>query len=177
MLNKRILLTAVAVVLITVAGTLPAAHHNDPHSGSVMNYHRIDDRLVTGGHFVDDGLSEIKSEGVTVVIDLRDNPPKGQQKKLAEQGIEWINVPVEWDNPEAEDFKQFTKAMEAHQDDHVLVQCGANYRASAMTYLYRVVVEKVDEDDAAKDLYAVWTPSKESEEWVEYIDEIKASAN
>jgi hypothetical protein len=39
------------------------------------------------------------------------------------------------------------------------------------------VVEKVDEDDAAKDLYAVWTPSKESEEWVEYIDEIKASAN
>lgn len=141
-----------------------------------MNYHRIDDRLVTGGHFVDDGLSEIKSEGITVVIDLRDNPPKGQEKKLAEQGIEWINVPVEWDDPAAEDFKKFSNAMKAHQDDHVLVQCGANYRASAMTYLYRVIVDNVDEEEASQDLYAVWTPSKESEEWVEYIEEIKAAA-
>jgi protein tyrosine phosphatase (PTP) superfamily phosphohydrolase (DUF442 family) len=176
MKNKTILLAA-AVFLITVAGKLPAADHHDPHSGSVMNYHRIDDRLVTGGHFVDDGLAEIKSEGVTIVIDLRDKPPEGQEKKLAEQGIEWISVPVEWDNPEAEDFKKFSKAMQAHKGDHVLVQCGANYRASAMTYLYRVVVEEIDEKEAARDLYAVWTPSKESEKWVEYIDEIKASAH
>ena len=177
MKNIILLLAAAAAVLITVAGKLTAADHHDPHSGSVMNYHRIDDRLVTGGHFVDDGLSEIKSEGVTVVIDLRDNPPKGQEKKLAEQGIEWINVPVEWDDPEAKDFKKFSNAMKAHQDDHVLVQCGANYRASAMTYLYRVIVDNVDEEEASDDLYAVWTPSKESEEWVEYIEEIKASAN
>jgi protein tyrosine phosphatase (PTP) superfamily phosphohydrolase (DUF442 family) len=176
MKNRTPFLAATAVVLITVAGNLTAADHHDPHSGSVMNYYRIDDRLVTGGHFVDDGLSEIKSEGVTVVIDLRDNPPEGQEKKLAEQGIKWITVPVEWDDPETEDFEQFSKAMKAHQDDHVLVQCGANYRASAMTYLYRVVVENVDEQEASKDLYAVWTPSKESEEWVEYIEEIKAAA-
>lgn len=176
MKTGTLLITATAAVLITIAGALPAAHHHDPHSGSVMNYHRIDDRLVTGGHFVDDGLNDIKEEGVMVVIDLRDNPPKGQKKKLAEQGIKWINVPVEWDDPETEDFKQFSKAMKAHQDDHVLVQCGANYRASAMTYLYRVVVENVDEEEASKDLYAVWTPSKESEEWVEYIEKIKAAA-
>jgi protein tyrosine phosphatase (PTP) superfamily phosphohydrolase (DUF442 family) len=173
---KILLFTAAFTALFLVTSTLQAAHHNDPHSGSVMNYHRIDDRLVTGGHFVDDGLADIKKEGVTIVIDLRDNPPKGQKKKLAEQGIEWINVPVEWDDPETEDFKKFSEAMKAHQDDHVLVQCGANYRASAMTYLYRVVVEDVDEDEAAKDLYAVWTPSKESEAWVDYIEEIKSTA-
>lgn len=176
MKNRTFVLATVASALITATSGVPAAHHHDPHSGSVMNYHRIDDRLVTGGHFVDDGLDDIKSEGVTVVIDLRDNPPKGQQKKLAGQGIEWINVPVEWDDPEAQDFKTFTQAMEAHRDDHVLVQCAANYRASAMTYLYRVVIEKVDEDEAAKDLYAVWTPSEESEKWVDYIEEIKSQA-
>ena len=170
-------IAAAVAVFIAIAATLPAAHHNDPHSGSVMNYHRIDDCLVTGGHFVDDGLDEIKAEGVMVVIDLRDNPPKGQQEKLAEQGIEWINVPVEWNDPKAEDFEKFSRAMQAHEGDHVLVQCGANYRASAMTYLYRVVVDKVDENEAAKDLYAVWNPSAESKKWVEYIDEVKASAN
>ena len=118
----------------------------------------------------------MKAEGVTVVIDLRDKPPRGQQEKLAQEGIEWINVPVEWDDPEKKDFERFKKAMQAHQGDHVLVQCAANYRASAMTYLYRVVVEQVDENSAAEDLYAVWTPSEENQRWSDYIDVIKDSA-
>lgn len=145
------------------------------HAGSVMNYHRIDERLVTGGHFIDGGLAEIKTEGVTVVIDLRDKPPEGQKEKLAQQGIEWINVPIVWSDPETTDFERFSEVMQAHEGDHVMVQCAANYRASAMTYLYRVMVEQVDENQAEKDLYAVWTPGEESDQWAEYIEEIKAT--
>jgi hypothetical protein len=44
-----------------------------------------------------------------------------------------------------------------------------------MTYLYRVVVEGVDENEAAKDLQAVWTPGEENQKWADYIEEIKAS--
>ncbi len=69
-----------------------------------MNYHRVNDRLVTGGHFVDDGLAELKAQGVTVVV-----------------------------------------------------------------------VEGVDENEAAKDLHAVWTPGEENQKWADYIEEIKAS--
>lgn len=171
---RTLLFAAAAAALIAPASKLPA-EDPDPHSDSVMNYHRIDDRLVTGGHFVDDGLTELKAEGVTVVIDLRDDPPRGQKKKLAEQSVDWINIPIEWNDPETVDFERFSKAMEAHQGDHVLVQCAANYRASAMTYLYRVVVEQVDEDEAAKDLYAVWTPSEENRKWSDYMEGIMAS--
>ena len=162
--------------LIAVASASSAADSHAEHTGPVMNYHRIDERLVTGGHFVDDGLAVLKTEGVTVVIDLRDKPPAGQKEKLAEKGIEWINVPIEWNDPETADFEHFSKVMQAHQADHVLVQCAANYRASAMTYLYRVVVEQVDEDDAGKDLYAVWTPVEENQKWSDYMEGIKASA-
>jgi protein tyrosine phosphatase (PTP) superfamily phosphohydrolase (DUF442 family) len=175
MKNKVLLITTALLCLTVSTGELSAADNHGEHSGPVMNYHRIDDRLVTGGHLVDDGLAELKAQGVTVVIDLRDQPPKGQKKKLAEQGIEWINIPIEWDDPETVDFERFSEAMEAHQDDHVLVQCAANYRASAMTYLYRVVVEQVDEEAAAKDLYAVWTPSEENQEWTDYIEGIMAA--
>jgi protein tyrosine phosphatase (PTP) superfamily phosphohydrolase (DUF442 family) len=163
--------------LIAVACELSAADNDEVHAGPVMNYHRIDERLVTGGHIIDDGLAALKAEGVTVVIDLRDKPPRGQEETLAEQGIEWINVPIEWNDPETIDFERFKKAMQAHQGDHVLVQCQANYRASAMTYLYRVVVEQVDENTATEDLYAVWTPSEENQRWSDYIAEIKASAH
>lgn len=110
-----------------------------------------------------------------VVIDLRDDPPSGQKERLAREGIEWINIPVVWGDPKAADFERFSETMREHQDDHVLVQCAANYRASAMTYLYRVTVENVPEDEAAADLRAVWNPD-ETETWRDYIDNIKASA-
>jgi protein tyrosine phosphatase (PTP) superfamily phosphohydrolase (DUF442 family) len=171
----------IAVFAIAFAGLIAAACERSTadsdtvHAGPVMNYHRIDERLVTGGHIVDDGLATLKAEGVTVVIDLRDKPPRGQKEKLAQQGIEWINVPIKWDDPKTVDFERFTKAMQEHQGDHVLVQCAANYRASAMTYLYRVLVEQVDESEATEDLYAVWTPSEKNQQWSEYIEGIKAS--
>lgn len=152
------------------------AQMHGEHSGPVMNYHRIDDRLATGGHLVDDGLDELQAQGVTVVIDLRDEPPRGQKKRITGAGMQWINVPIEWNDPEEVDFERFSEVMKAHQGDHVLVQCAANYRASAMTYLYRVIVEQVDENEAARDLYAVWTPSEENQRWSDYIDNIKTFA-
>ena len=166
--------TLVSMAVITSGN---ATDQNEgEHAGPVMNYHRIDGRLVTGGHFIDDdGMAVLKAEGVTVVIDLRDKPPPDEQQKLAQLGIEWINVPIEWDNPETADFERFSEVMQAHQGDHVLVQCAANYRASAMTYLYRVVVEQVDENQAQSDLYAVWTPSEENQQWSDYIAGIKAA--
>ena len=142
-----------------------------------MNYHRINERLVTGGHLIDDGAATLKAEGVAVVVDLRDKPPPGEQQRLAEHGIDWINVPVVWRDPKTEDFAHFREIMQSNRDKHVLVQCAANYRASAMTYLYRVVVENVAEKDAAEDLRAVWNPKEENEQWSRYIDKIKSRAH
>ena len=65
--------------------------------------------------------------------------------------------------------------MSAHENDHVLVQCAANYRASAMTYLYRVVADGVSEEDASSDLLAVWNPD-ENKVWRQFIDAVKEAA-
>lgn len=159
---------------MSAASLLSACQHsrNDDvsaHSGPTMNHHKVNDRLVTGGHFVDGGLREMQTSGVKVVIDLRDEPPSGQKEKLAKLGIEWINVPVKWKAPMREDFERFSNAMSEHKNDKVLVQCAANYRASSMTYLYRVAIEKVAEKEAAKDLLAVWEPN---DQWRDYMDGI-----
>ncbi len=147
-------------------------HGDDVHTGPTMNHHRVDERLSTGGHFVEGGLAAIHAQGIRVVIDLRDKPPANQQQQLAELGIEWINIPVVWTSPERVDFERFSEAMTKHQGGNVLVQCQANYRASAMTYLYRVLVEKIPEAEASKDLLAVWEPSGR---WAEYMNEILGS--
>ncbi|NGX17152.1 protein tyrosine phosphatase family protein [Wenzhouxiangella sp. XN24] len=124
-----------------------------------MNFHTINDRLVTGGDFAEDGLETIAGRGVTVVIDLRPAPPEGQAQRLLGRGIKWINIPVEWQQPTVENFDEFTAAMQASAGEKVFVQCQANYRASTMTYLYRVKVEGVAEPVARKDLEAAWQPN------------------
>lgn len=163
------------IVLMALTGIgLFAAQPDSAHSGPVMNYHRIDERLVTGGHLLDGGASALKAQGVTVVVDLRDDPPSAERDRFADLGIRWINIPVEWRDPKAADFRRFSETMREHEDAHVLVQCAANYRASAMTFLYRVVVGGVPEEKALQDLRAVWDPS-ENDTWRRYIDGIIAS--
>lgn len=170
--TARKLLGPLVLVAFAAAG-IPAtsAQHGDAHSGPTMNHHIVSERLQTGGHFVGDGLAALRDQGVEVVIDLRDKPPEGQKKKLAEAGIEWINIPVVWKSPQAVDFERFSAAMTEHKGRNVLVQCQANYRASAMTYLYRVAVEKVPEAEAREDLSAIWEPEGR---WHEYIEDILA---
>ena len=169
-ITRKLVAPGLIIALAGNAGceTSQDAGH-DAHTGPVMNYHRIDARLVTGGHLVGNGMQTLKSEGIKVVIDLRDQPPEGQEERLAEAGIRWVNVPVVWKAPQPEDFEAFSRLMSENEGENILVQCQANYRASAMTYLYRVTQAGVPEPEARKDLNAVWTPEGT---WQEYIEDV-----
>ena len=83
--------------------------------------------------------------------------------------MKYINIPVVWRSPERKDFEAFRKAMAKHADDNVIVQCQANYRASAFTYMYRVLDAEVPEADARKDMNVVWEPEGK---WKDYVDGI-----
>ena len=167
----RLLAGVFMFALFSVLPMQVVAHgeNSDHDHGPAMNFHAIDDRLATGGHFFDGGIERLADDGVTVVVDLRDEPPEGQAERLAAAGMEWVNIPVSWKDPKPEDFEAFTAAMAAHPDARILVQCQANYRASTFAYLYRVKVGGVSEQEARKDLEAVWQPEGR---WGRYIDAV-----
>lgn len=142
------------------------------HQGPAMNFHRISPKLATAGHLLDAGTAELVEQGVTLVIDLRDRPPAAERQALEEAGIRWVNVPVVWAAPENTDFEEFARLMAANEGESILVQCQANYRASAMTYLYRVTRQSVSESRARRDLYAIWSPDGT---WRDYIEGILAA--
>lgn len=174
-MTARLLVIMIAAFLTLISGCAnnDAGHDRDvAHEGPTMNFHRINPQLATGGHLVDVGATELAEQGVTLVIDLRDEPPAEEQQQLEAAGIRWVNVPVVWKEPKKTDFEEFSRLMAANPDENILVQCQANYRASAMTYMYRVTQQGVPEAEARKDLNAIWTPEGT---WQAYIDEVMAA--
>lgn len=164
----KMMVTVTALLVFGLASAGLLAHGGQDHvHGPAMNFHAIDDRLMTGGQFETGGLENLAAGGLEVVIDLRETPPAGQQEKLAAQGVEWVSVPVAFGNPTAADFDAFAAAMKAHEGKQILVQCQANFAASAMTFLYRVNEGGVSARKARKDLEAVWRPEGT---WGDYVD-------
>ena len=84
---KSLFVTLTLLILSSLgAGCTKNVAEGDAHAGPVMNYHRIDSQLLTGGHLLDDGPATLAAEGIEVVIDLRDNSPDGEKQRYAEHG-------------------------------------------------------------------------------------------
>ena len=109
----------------------------------IYNFLLHPDGLGTAGQPTAEQLQAIKDAGYEVVINLalgttpRDLP--NEADLLAEKGVDYVHIPVEWEAPTAEDLAQFFDAMDANQGKKCFVHCIANMRVSAFVFLYRVL--------------------------------------
>lgn len=123
----------------------------------------ISPHLVTSGQPNVRSLSSLREEGFTAVIYLV--PPNAidavprEAELLREQGIDFVQVPIQFDRPTDADFDAFASEMKRLRDGKVLVHCQINLRASTMTFLYRVVVQGEPADKAYESVAAVWSPN------------------
>lgn len=148
----------VAVAMATLcAGTLAAevplqAPNVVPISGD----------LVTSGQPTAEALAGLSAQGFGAVIYLA--PPTVSDAVPAEadlvrkQGMEFVNIPIPFNNPTRADFQAFIAAMDRLGGRKVLVHCQVNMRASSMTFLYRVIVRGVQPEQAYESVAKVWSP-------------------
>lgn len=122
-------------------------------------------------------LKRVKSLGFDVVINLA--PPEYEDAVpnegaiLAEQGVVYVNIPVRFGGPTAEDFRLFSDIMKSAAKKNVLVHCQINLRGSSFSYLYRVINESASEDEAHSKLTGVWMPNPV---WKKFIENVLATA-
>ncbi|TDJ10845.1 MAG: phosphatase [Gammaproteobacteria bacterium] len=132
----------------------------------LRNYHVISDRLGTAGTLSAGAVSWLVADGYRMIIDLRDAFDEMEANAaLAEDAI-YVHVPVSWPAPSADELESFLLVMAANPEKKILVHCSANYRASAMTYLYRVLELDADPEEAMADVRAVWEPN---ETWLSFF--------
>ena len=106
------------------------------------NYRKINDKLTTSGVVNEAILKTLSDSGYDLVINLL--PPDNQHAILSEQqivtaqGIEYINIPVDFDAPQVQELETFFEVMSQVGEKKIHIHCAANWRVSAFYGAYAV---------------------------------------
>lgn len=137
----------------------------------------ITDRLLTSGQPSAAWLSTLKLQGYDAVISLvpltASDAVPDEPEIIARQGLEFVHIPIPFNQPTAEDFDRFSSAMTRLAPKKVLVHCQINMRASSMVFLYRTIVGKEDPQVAFESVSKVWIPTGVWQKFIE--NELKAN--
>ena len=140
------------------------------HEGPAPNRVDISPALMTSGQPTRAFLETLKEQGYEAVVYLA--PPTvgdalaDEHKVVGKQGLLFVNIPIVWEKPTAADFQAFTRIMQALEGRKVYVHCQANFRASSMVFLHRVITLKEPPEKAWEAVQRAWVPNAT---WKAYI--------
>jgi protein tyrosine phosphatase (PTP) superfamily phosphohydrolase (DUF442 family) len=140
----------------------------------------LSERLWCGGMPTAGQIRRASQDGVQVVINLAiagsDGALKDEPSLVRSLGMEYVNIPVQWNSPKGDDVDRFMEVMDQHAGRNILVHCQANYRATAFIALYRVRRQGWKPEKALGELRRVWNPD-EYPVWSKFIaQQMQASA-
>lgn len=148
---------------------IPRGYDMDKLS-TIYNFLSLSDKLATSGQLLEEELEYISKAGYEVVINLAlsdaDYSLADEEKSVIKLGMEYVHIPVIWQNPTSDDLDKFFNAMEKYKNKKLFVHCAANMRVSSFVALYRVIKEGWDYSDAVNDVYKIWKPN---DIWSDFI--------
>ena len=131
---------------------------------TIYHWRRLDDRITTSGQPTEEQLVDIRDLGVKHIVNLalhtHEKALPDEAASVSRLGMEYIHIPVDFQNPTEQDFQQFCTVMERLADVPVHVHCIANYRVSAFIYRWRRDVLGMDEAAARAEMEQVWRPDR-----------------
>lgn len=138
----------------------------------IYNYLPIENLFATSGQPSEQQFELIRSAGYETVINLApvsvfENSLVNENEVLADLGMKYIQIPVDFKHPTEDDFAEFVSSVRESADSKVWIHCAANMRVSAFIYRYRRSVLGEDEKLADDDLRKIWDPVGV---WKEFIE-------
>ena len=144
----------------------------------IVNYREYSATLSSSGQPNADQLQSLRDAGFERVVYLafsdHETSLSNEDRIVKDLGMDYVHIPVEWDAPSRSDFYAFAGAMQHELTTKTLLHCQVNFRASAFSFLYRVLYEGVSIDQAKDDMNAVWVPN---DTWTNLIFDILEENN
>ena len=142
----------------------------------IVNYREYTPTFASAGQPTAEQLQLLRDEGyeriIYVAFSDQERSLPHEDRLVKELGMEYVHIPVDWDAPTMNDFELISAALGQAPDKKTLLHCQVNFRASAFSFLYRVLYDDVPIAEAKADMNAVWTPN---EVWRDLIFEVLAS--
>jgi len=139
----------------------------------IRNFIEFSPSFASAGQPSKEQLELLQAEGFERVIYIAFSNSQGaiadEDAIVKELGMNYVQVPVFWDAPTKSDFYAFARAMQEEPGQKTLLHCQANYRASAFSFLYRVLYGNIPLADAKADMNSIWQPN---EVWTNLIIEV-----
>ena len=155
--------TRLVRLLLILACCLPVQALLAGPLDDIVNYREYTPTLSSSGQPNADQLQSLPDVGFERVVYLafsdHDSSLPNEDRIVKDLGMDYIHIPVDWDAPSRSDFYAFAGAMQREPNKKTLVHCQVNFRASAFSFLYRVLYEGVSIDQAKDDMNAVWVPN------------------
>jgi len=146
------------------------------HRMDAENTHQVFPWMWTSGQLSKADIGRLPGLGIQVVVNLApptsSNALPGEAELIAGLGLTYVQIPVNWEAPNFEQFRQYRAVLDALDGRHVWVHCAKNMRVSAFTYLYRRLVRGEDEAAAAWPMREIWQPNAT---WQAFIAQVLAA--
>ncbi|GJM12999.1 MAG: hypothetical protein DHS20C12_14020 [Pseudohongiella sp.] len=172
-MNK--LLSSLLILTPFIACSAYGVEEADPALAEITNFRQYSPTFASSGQPSVEQFATVAENGFerVVYIAFTNNPnalPDADQV-VKGLGMEYMQVPVDFNNPLPDDFYAFADSMQRNTGKKTLLHCQVNARATAFSFLYRVLYEDVPVAEAKEDMNTVWQPN---EVWRDFIFEVMA---
>ncbi|MDP3847423.1 MAG: protein tyrosine phosphatase family protein [Pseudomonas sp.] len=137
------------------------------------NTHQVFEWLWSSGQLSPADIQQLPALGISAVINLAppnsSNALPGEAELVAAQGLAYVQIPVDWLQPDPAQFMQFVGVLQAFAGRKLWLHCAKNMRASAFVYLYRKLILSETEDAASLPMREVWSPNPV---WQNFINQV-----
>jgi protein tyrosine phosphatase (PTP) superfamily phosphohydrolase (DUF442 family) len=151
------------LMAIMLSSTAFAVEEVDPALAEITNFRQYNDSFASAGQPTREQFQVIADQGferiVYIAFTNNNNALADADQVVKALGMEYMQVPVDFDNPLPDDFYAFADSMQRNTDKKTLLHCQVNARATAFSFLYRVIYDGVPVEEAKADMNTVWQPN------------------
>ena len=128
----------------------------------IINWRRLDGDTTTSGQPSEEQLFQLRDLGIINIINLgphdNDGALEDETKSVSDLGMNYIYIPVDFENPTDADFNAFCAAMDKTNGSKTHIHCIYNARVSAFFYRYAKTNTRFDEQEMFEIMDGIWRP-------------------
>ncbi|MFN3165038.1 MAG: protein tyrosine phosphatase family protein [Pseudohongiellaceae bacterium] len=163
------------LVLALFSGAAMALEEPAPELTEITNFRQYSDTFASSGQPTREQFQAIADQGFERVVYIaftnNTNALPDADQVVKGLGMEYTQIPVDFSNPLPSEFYAFADSVQRNTGKKTLLHCQVNARATAFSFLYRVIYEDVPVAEAKADMNTVWQPN---EVWRDFIFEVLA---